>query len=114
MSVFVVYLAAINLITFFVYGADKRRAKIQGARRVPEKTLFALALLLGSAGALFAMRVFHHKTRHWYFRFGIPAILLCQITAGAYVYVRFFAAQKNFLKNFGFCGTNPTYFASNQ
>ena len=89
---FVIYLAAINLITFCVYGADKRRAKIQGARRVPEKTLFALALLLGSAGALFAMRVFHHKTRHWYFRFGIPAILLCQIAAGVYVYVRFFAA----------------------
>ena len=87
MRYFVIYLAAINLITFCVYGADKRRAKIQ-----PEKTLFALALLLGSAGALFAMRVFHHKTRHWYFRFGIPAILLCQIAAGVYVYARFFAA----------------------
>ena len=49
MRYFVIYLAAINLITFCVYGADKRRAKIQGARRVPEKTLFALALLLGSA-----------------------------------------------------------------
>ena len=73
-------------------GADKRRAKIQGARRVPEKTLFALALLLGSAGALFAMRVFHHKTRHWYFKFGIPAILLAQIALGVFVYVRFFAA----------------------
>ena len=60
----------------------KRRAKIQGARRVPEKTLFALALLLGSAGALFAMRVFHHKTRHWYFKYGIPAILLLQLAAG--------------------------------
>ena len=52
MRYFVIYLAAINLITFCVYGADKRRAKIQGARRMPEKTLFALALLLGSAGAL--------------------------------------------------------------
>lgn len=92
MRYFVIYLAAINLLTFCVYGADKRRAKISGARRVPEKTLFALALLLGSAGALFAMRVFHHKTRHWYFRFGIPAILLAQIAAGVYVYVRFFAA----------------------
>ena len=49
MRYFVIYLAAINLITFCVYGADKRRAKISGARRVPEKTLFALALLLGSA-----------------------------------------------------------------
>ena len=92
MRYFAVYLAAVNFITFFVYGADKRRARIPGARRVPEKTLFALALLLGSAGALFAMRVFHHKTRHWYFKFGIPAILLAQITAGVFVYVRFFAA----------------------
>ena len=47
MRYFVIYLAAINILTFCVYGADKRRAKIQGARRVPEKTLFALALLLG-------------------------------------------------------------------
>ena len=88
MSVFVLYLAAINLITFFVYGADKRRARIPGARRVPEKTLFALALLLGSAGALLGMRVFHHKTRHWYFRFGIPAILLVQLAAGVFLYLR--------------------------
>jgi len=86
---FVLYLAAINLITFFVYGADKRRAKIPGVRRVPEKTLFALALLLGSAGALLGMRVFHHKTRHWYFRFGIPAILLVQSAAAAFLYLRF-------------------------
>ena len=50
MRYFVIYLAAINILTFCVYGADKRRAKIQGVRRVPEKTLFALALLLGSAG----------------------------------------------------------------
>lgn len=88
MSVFVLYLAAVNLITFFVYGADKRRARIPGARRVPEKTLFALALLLGSAGALLGMRVFHHKTRHWYFHFGIPAILLVQSAAGVFVYLR--------------------------
>lgn len=92
MRYFAVYLAAINFITFFVYGADKRRTRIPGARRVPEKTLFALALLLGSASALLGMRVFHHKTRHWYFRFGIPAILLCQIAAGVFVYMRFFAA----------------------
>jgi uncharacterized membrane protein YsdA (DUF1294 family) len=85
---FFAYLAAVNLITFFVYGADKRRAKIPGARRVPEKTLFALALLLGSAGALLGMRVFHHKTRHWYFRFGIPAILLVQLAAGVFLYLR--------------------------
>ena len=89
MRYFALYLAAVNLITFFVYGADKRRAKIPGACRVPEKTLFALALLLGSAGALLGMRVFHHKTRHWYFRLGIPAILLAQSAAAVLLYLRF-------------------------
>ena len=88
MRYFAIYLAAINVITFCVYGADKRRARIPGARRVPEKTLFALALLLGSAGALLGMRVFHHKTRHWYFRFGIPAILLVQSAAAVFFYLR--------------------------
>ena len=73
-----VWLLAINLVTFAVYGADKRRAK-RGAWRVPEKTLFLLPLLGGSVGALLGMRVFHHKTRHWYFVWGIPAILLAQI-----------------------------------
>ena len=84
MRYFALYLAAINLITFFVYGADKRRARIPGARRVPEKTLFALALLLGSAGALLGMRVFHHKTRHWYFVVGIPLILAAQLALAVY------------------------------
>ena len=88
MRFFVLYLAAINLITFFVYGADKRRARIPGARRVPEKTLFALALLLGSAGALLGMRVFHHKTRHWYFRFGLPAILAAQAALSLFFFLR--------------------------
>ena len=85
MRYLIVYLAAINLLTFCVYGADKRRAKIPGARRVPEKTLFALALLLGSPGALLGLLVFRHKTRHWYFRFGIPAILLAQAAAAVFL-----------------------------
>ena len=85
MRYLIVYLAAINLLTFCVYGDDKRRAKIPGARRVPEKTLFALALLLGSPGALLGMQVFRHKTRHWYFRFGIPAILLAQAAAAVFL-----------------------------
>lgn len=85
MRYLIAYLAAINLLTFCVYGADKRRAKIPGARRVPEKTLFALALLLGSPGALLGMLVFRHKTRHWYFRFGIPAILLAQAAAAVFL-----------------------------
>ena len=72
------YLAAVNLVTFAVYGADKRRAK-KDRRRVSEKTLFLLAIIGGSVGALLGMKVFRHKTRHWYFVWGIPAILLLQI-----------------------------------
>lgn len=79
-----VYLAAINLATFIVYGADKRRAR-KGKWRVPEKTLLLLPLLGGSAGALLGMRVFHHKTRHWYFVWGIPAILLAQIALAVWL-----------------------------
>lgn len=73
-----VYLSVINLIAFAVYGWDKRCAGRQ-RRRVPERTLFLLAALGGSVGALLGMRMFHHKTRHNSFRFGIPAILIVQI-----------------------------------
>ena len=82
-----VWLLAINLVTFAVYGADKRRAK-RGAWRVPEKTLFLLPLLGGSVGALLGMRVFHHKTKHWYFVWGVPAILLAQLALAAWLLYR--------------------------
>ena len=72
------YLVLINVITFAVYGADKRRAR-KDRWRVPERTLFLLAVLGGSLGALLGMHVFHHKTKHWYFRLLIPLILLLQI-----------------------------------
>ena len=81
------YLAAVNAITFAVYGADKRRAK-KGKRRVPEKTLFLLAAVGGSAGALAGMRSFRHKTRHWYFVWGIPAILAAQIALAVWLALR--------------------------
>ena len=76
------YLLAINLLAFLIYGVDKWKAKHE-KWRVPEKTLFLLALLGGSVGALVGMKVFHHKTRKWYFCFGIPAILILQIAAAA-------------------------------
>ena len=71
------YLLAINLLAFLIYGADKRKAK-RDQWRIPEKTLFLPALLGGSVGALAGMKVFHHKTRKWYFRFGIPVIFIAQ------------------------------------
>ena len=81
------WLIAINLVTFAVYGADKRRAR-RGAWRVPEKTLFLLPLLGGSVGALLGMRVFHHKTKHWYFVWGVPAILLAQAALAVWLLYR--------------------------
>ena len=82
-----IYLAAVNVIAFAVYGADKRRAKKE-RRRVPEKTLFLLALIGGSVGALAGMYTFRHKTRHWYFVWGIPAILAVQIALAVWLTVQ--------------------------
>ena len=76
----VIFLVAINLAAFIVYGVDKRRAE-RYMWRIPEKVLILLAVFGGSIGALLGMKTFHHKTRKWYFRFGIPAILILQIAA---------------------------------
>lgn len=81
------YLAAVNLVTFAVYGIDKARAK-RDKWRVSEKTLFLLPLLGGSVGALLGMWLFRHKTRHWYFVCGIPAILLVQLALAAWLILR--------------------------
>ena len=82
---FLLYLIAVNVLAFAVYGWDKMRSKVQGARRVPEKTLFLLAIVGGSVGAIIGMRVWHHKTRHWYFQYGLPAILLVQIALAVWI-----------------------------
>ena len=73
------YLAAINLAAFFLMWLDKRRARRKGARRVRERTLFLSALLGGSVGAIAGMRLFRQKTKHWYFVWGMPAILILQL-----------------------------------
>ena len=72
------YLLGINLLTFFVYGIDKRKAK-RDKWRVPEATLLMLAALGGSVGAWLGMFVFHHKTKHKKFLIGVPLILLAQL-----------------------------------
>ena len=77
-----VWLLALNLIAFCLMGWDKSRSKRSGARRVPEKRLFLAAILGGSPGAILGMYVFHHKTKHWYFKWGLPAILVAQVILG--------------------------------
>lgn len=81
------YLILVNIIAFLVMGIDKHRAKVH-KWRVSEKTLFLLALLGGSAGSVFGMHVFRHKTRHWYFVWGMPMILLLQIVLGIVIMYR--------------------------
>ena len=75
-----IYLAAINIVAFFLYGIDKWKAK-RNKWRVTEARLLWIAVAGGSIGALLGMKVWHHKTQHAKFRFGLPAILILQIAA---------------------------------
>lgn len=77
-SYIVLYLAIMNLTGLLMMGIDKRKAR-KRAWRIPESTLFIIALVGGSLGTTVGMHLFHHKTRHWYFLYGMPAILLLQI-----------------------------------
>lgn len=79
-SYIILYLVIINFIGFLIMGIDKRKAR-KRAWRIPESTLFVIALIGGSLGSLIGMHLFRHKTRHWYFLYGIPAILLIQAAA---------------------------------
>lgn len=63
---YLIFLAVMSIICIVLYGADKSRAK-SGRWRISEKTLLAAGLLGGAAGALLGMKLFRHKTRHWYF-----------------------------------------------
>ncbi|MBQ2511294.1 MAG: DUF1294 domain-containing protein [Bacteroidales bacterium] len=72
------YLIVINVVAFFAYGIDKRRAQ-RGGRRTPEAVLLWLAAAGGSIGAWMGMKVWRHKTLHKKFRYGVPLILVGQI-----------------------------------
>ena len=87
-KVLAVYLLVINLAAFLMMGLDKLRAK-HDRWRIPEKALFLSALLGGSLGSILGMQVFRHKTQHWYFRFGMPMILILQLVlVGVLVWLR--------------------------
>lgn len=86
MKYILIYLGIINLIGFFAMFLDKQKAK-RGKWRISEKTLFLLAVIGGSLGTTLGMHVFRHKTKHWYFKFGMPFILIVQI-----VLIFYFAA----------------------
>ena len=73
-----IYLLAVNLWAFALMGIDKRRAK-KDLWRIKERTLFLPVLLGGGVGGILGMKMFHHKTKHWYFRYGFPAVLILEI-----------------------------------
>ena len=80
------YLLAINAVAFIIYGIDKYKVK-KAKWRISEATLLLLAILGGSIGAWMGMKVWHHKTMHKKFKYGIPAILLIQIALMAYLHM---------------------------
>lgn len=85
-----VIIAITNITAFALMGHDKRRAR-QGKWRVPEKALFLVTACFGGLGGVLGMKVFHHKTQHWYFRVLFPGLLIVQIvllTVGAHLLMR--------------------------
>ena len=77
-SLFLPYLMIVNVLSFIVYGIDKLKAK-RGKWRISETSLLLLALMGGSVGAWAGIRVWHHKTLHKKFKYGIPLIMAIQI-----------------------------------
>ena len=83
-NVLLYYLIVINIVTFLVYGIDKWKAK-QGSWRISEATLLILAAIGGSIGALLGMKIWHHKTMHKKFKYGLPLIFIIQILLIGYL-----------------------------
>lgn len=84
LTVICVCLLVMNVLAFALMGIDKLKAKA-GAWRVPEKTLFLVTALFGGLGGTLGMYFFRHKTKHWYFKLGFPALLVVQIVLLALV-----------------------------
>lgn len=80
-QVFIIYLAAVNVLAFIAYGADKQKAR-RNQWRISENTLLMLTAIGGSAGAFAGMFIFRHKVKKWKFRIGIPCVLVLQIIVG--------------------------------
>ena len=84
MNIILYYLLAVNIATFFLYGIDKYKAK-KGRWRISEATLLLMAVIGGSIGAWAGMRLWHHKTMHKKFKYGIPIIIILQVALAVYL-----------------------------
>ena len=79
------YLLAINALSFSLYGIDKYKAK-KNQWRISEATLLMMAVIGGSIGAWAGMRLWHHKTMHKKFKYGIPVIIILQVVLAVYLH----------------------------
>lgn len=79
-----IYFVVINVVGFFAMGLDKAKAKAD-AWRIPEKTLLGIAFLGGGLGVWLGMETFRHKTKHWYFKYGVPVIFVVEVIAVFYL-----------------------------
>ena len=86
--ILLVVLIVMNLLAFALMGIDKMKAR-RGSWRIPEKTLFLVTALFGALGGTLGMKVFRHKTKHWYFKWGFPALLVVQIVLLAVILPKF-------------------------
>jgi len=86
-EIIIIYLTSINVATFITYGIDKLKAK-RSKWRIREASLLLLAVLGGSIGALLGMKVWHHKTMHKKFKYGVPAILIVQMAIIGYLLMK--------------------------
>ena len=84
MNIILGYLLAINIASFFLYGIDKYKAK-KGRWRISEAILLLMAVIGGSIGAWAGMRLWHHKTMHKKFKYGIPIIIIIQVAVAVYL-----------------------------
>lgn len=88
-TLLIYYLIIINTTTFIIYGIDKLKAK-KGKWRISEASLLLFALIGGSIGAWIGIKIWHHKTKHAKFIYGIPLILALQIGMWLYLNQDFF------------------------
>lgn len=88
LKIFIACFVFINIYSFYIMYKDKRNA-IKKLWRVPEATLFIFAASLGSIGILLGMYIFHHKTKHIKFIFGIPFILAIQLFVAVMIVMNF-------------------------
>ena len=79
------YLLAINALSFILFGLDKYKAK-KGKWRISEATLLMMTVIGGSIGAWTGMRLWHHKTMHKKFKYGIPIIIIMQVSLVVYLH----------------------------